>query len=61
MLLGNLKYPFLTDENQKYQRKHAVHLLDKICYICKGTPRPQTNNLKHPIFFHLYHQRMPKH
>ena len=33
MLLDNLKCPFLTDGNQKYQTKHMVHLLDKMLHM----------------------------
>ena len=39
MLFDNLKYPFLVYVNQKYQTHRQVHLLDKICYMCEGTPR----------------------
>ena len=40
MLFDSLKYPFLTYVNQKYQTQRAVHLLDKLCYMYEGIPRP---------------------
>ena len=30
--------PFFNICQSKYQTQGAVYLLDKICYMCKGTP-----------------------